>query len=844
MTGLVKFGDGSTVDIKGKGTVVFKCKNGEEKLLRDVYFIPMLRNDIVSLGQTDGNKVILEGEYLWVYDEIGRLLMRVRRSPNRLYKISLEESAPMCLLTKAEETTWLWHTTMGHVNFQVLTRMSKGKMAYGLPDLVQPKKTCEGCLMSKQARKPFPSQTDSHSKKPLELIHGDICGPISPPIPAGNRYFLLLVDDFTRKMWVYMLKEKNEAFESFKKFKGFVEKEVNGEIKAGIVRHFTAPYTPQQNGVVERRNRIVVAMTRSLLKGTKMPAYMWGEAVRQSVYLLNRLPTRALSDMTPYEAWRGKKPDLKHIRLFGCVAYMKVPQVHVKKLDDRSMTVVYLGKEPGTKASRLYDPVGGRLHVSRDVIYQEDKVWPWNEQGAQGGEVTFPSSYITVTTVDGENESTENITDSVDETNTPVHTEAYTPVHTPVSSQQSSFGNVSTDGENSSPTLSDASSEPRKFRLLDDIYNETEEVEIDEEMLMLSVEEPTSYSQAAKEKEWRDAMKTELNSIEKNKTWVLSDLPQGHKAIGMKWVYKIKKDMDGNVIKHKARLVARGYVQQQGIDYEEVFAPVTRMETVRLILALVAKYGWEVHHMDVKSTFLNREIQEEAPRAWYARLKKCLEGLGFEKCSYEHAVYTKREGHKFLIIGVYVDDLLITGSTVKNIQKFKEQMLLDFDMSDLGKLSYYLGIEVEQRRGIIELRQTGYAKRLLEKAGMLSCNPTRHPMEAKVQLSRDTTGKAVDSTMFKSLVGGLRYLAHTRPDISYVVGMVSRFMERPTVQHLNAVKQILRYISGTLEFGLTYAENSGNHMLCGYSDSDLGGNIDDRKSTGGMVFYLSESLIT
>ena len=218
--------------------------------------------------------------------------------------------------------------------------------------------------------------------------------------------------------------------------------------------------------------------------------------------------------------------------------------------------------------------------------------------------------------------------------------------------------------------------------------------------------------------------------------------------------------------------------------------------------------------------------------------------MGFDKCPYEHAVYTKREGNKFLIVGVYVDDLLITGSSIRNIQKFKDQMRSEFDMSDLGKLSYYLGIEVEQRRGSIELKQTGCAKRLLEKAGMLESNSTKYPMEPKIQLSKDATGKAVDSTLFKSLVEGLRYLVHTRPDISYAVGIVSRFMERPTVQHLNAVKRILCYVNGTLDHGLVYTKNSGSHLLSGYSDSDLGGDVDDRKSTSGMAFYLSESLIT
>lgn len=255
---------------------------------------------------------------------------------------------------------------------------------------------------------------------------------------------------------------------------------------------------------------------------------------------------------------------------------MKIPQVHLKKLDDRSKAVVYLGKEPGTKASRLYDPISGRIHISRDVIYQEDKFWPWEEQSKFGDEVNFPSSYITLNS------------DSLEVEGPVTEVEPATPTQSHTSTQPISS---TKDEDSSSSTTSDTSSEPRNFRLLSDIYNETEEIEIDDELLFLSVEEPTSYSEAAKEKEWREAMENELSSIEKNNTWVLTDLPHGHKAIGLKWVFKLKKDMNGDVIKHKARLVAKGYVQKQGIDFEEVFAPVTRMETVRLLLALSAKHG-------------------------------------------------------------------------------------------------------------------------------------------------------------------------------------------------------------------------------------------------------------
>lgn len=221
-------------------------------------------------------------------------------------------------------------------------------------------------------------------------------------------------------------------------------------------------------------------------------------------------------------------------------------------------------------------------------------------------------------------------------------------------------------------------------------------------------------------------MQQELMSIEQNQTWQLTDLPEGHKAIGLKWIYKIKKNVDGETVKCKARLVAKGYVQQQGIDFEEIFAPVTRTEIVRTILSLTAQQGWTAYHLDVKAAFLNGELLEEvyvvqpegykneqypekvyklrkalyglrqAPRAWNQRLDKYLESINFQRCPQEHGVYKKNTSKGILLIGVYVDDLIVTGSNLEEINKFKEQMQTEFSMNDLGKLSYYLGIEVNQ----------------------------------------------------------------------------------------------------------------------------------------------------
>lgn len=190
---------------KGKRINLVCMQTGEEKIFSDVPFIPTLRSNIISLGQMSeqGNKVVLQGEFLWVHDNNERLLMKVKRSHNRLYQILLEESQNTCLLTKSKEDSWLWHSRLGHVNFNAMSHMKKNNMVMGFPMLVQPKEECMGCLMAKQTRTPFQSQRNYGSGEALELVHDDLCGPISPSTPSRNRHFLLLVDDYSRMMWVY-----------------------------------------------------------------------------------------------------------------------------------------------------------------------------------------------------------------------------------------------------------------------------------------------------------------------------------------------------------------------------------------------------------------------------------------------------------------------------------------------------------------------------------------------------------------------------------------------------------------------------------------------------------------
>jgi hypothetical protein len=298
----------------------------------------------------------------------------------------------------------------------------------------------------------------------------------------------------------------------------------------------------------------------------------------------------------------------------------------------------------------------------------------------------------------------------------------------------------------------------------------------------------------------------------------------------------LKKDEKGEVIKHKARLVAKDYVHKLGVDFSEVFAPVARIESIRVLLAVAAQERWRVYHMDVKSAFFNGNLNEEvyvsqapgfvaarhenkvlklskalyglkqAPRAWNQKFDSSLKELMFIRHTSEQGMYTRGLGKSPVVVGVYVDDLIITGANPREVDEFKADMQRIFRMSDMGLLSFYLGIEVKQTSEAITVSHGCYARKLLEKVQLDDCNSCVVPMEVKLKLGKEENAPCVDQTRYQSLMGSLRYLVHTQLDICFAVGFLSRFMEDPRQTHLNAVKHLLQYIAGTWNFRIRYSK--------------------------------------
>lgn len=260
-------------------------------------------------------------------------------------------------------------------------------------------KVCEVCNIGKQHREAIPKKSQWRATEKLKLIHADLCGPISPISHSGKRYIFLLIDDFSHKSWICLLSEKNEAFDVFKTFKSLVEKEARtslcslrtdrgGEFTSnafnqfckehGIQRQLTASYTPQQNGVAERRNHTIMNMVRCLLTEKNMPRSFWPEAAKWTCHVLNRSITNAVKDMVPEECWSGIKPNVGYFRVFGCIGHVHVPDQRRIKLDSRSRKCVLLGVSEESKAYRLYDPISKAVVISRDVIFEEEEKWVWS----------------------------------------------------------------------------------------------------------------------------------------------------------------------------------------------------------------------------------------------------------------------------------------------------------------------------------------------------------------------------------------------------------------------------------------------------------------------------------
>ncbi|BBH09623.1 ADP glucose pyrophosphorylase large subunit 1 [Prunus dulcis] len=870
----VRIGDGGKLVAKGCGDILFLSKSGEQKRISDVLYVPDLNYNLLSVGQLlrKGHNIQFREDQCVIRDKYNSLITKVQMSGDNMFSLNIKYESFACLSALIKDSSWLWHLRYGHLSFNTLSLMGKQHMVRGLPTIQHQTQVCEACVLGKHQRNSFLTGYSWRASHPLELVHSDVCGPMNTTSTGGNRYFLTFIDDYSRKTWVYFLKYKSEVFDYFKVFKALAEKQSGCALKTlrsdqggefssnvfenflkenGIKHQFTARYTPQQNGVAERKNRTIMELARSMLKAKAMPNRFWAEAVACAVYLLNHASSNSVEGKTPQEAWSGLKPCISHLRIFGSIAYSHIPDETRRKLDDKSEKCILVGYSEKAKAYKLFNPLTNKIIVSRDVKFNEEDAWNWSEAKNQSPillDIGLENPDLTPPTTSSSQESSSqglsstSSSDSSEEEEISRGQRRSTRAHQPSTRYPSSDYVLITNGGTNFALFVDA--------------------------------DPIMFEEASKDEKWVKAMDQEIDSIKKNDTWELVDLPQGKKPIGVKWVYKTKLNAQGEVEKYKAHLVAKGYKQNYGIDYNEVFAPVARFDTIRMVLALAAQNCWKVFQMDVKSAFLQGFLEEEvyvvqppgyvqgneetkvcrlkkalyglkqAPRAWYSRIDAFFQEYGFHKCPYEHTLYTKKNSQgEILIVCLYVDDLIFTGSNAQMCDNFKMIMSQRFEMTDLGLLHFFLGIEVKQNENGIYISQKKYAKELLKRFRLENAKSIATPIEVGVKIGKNDGSTMVNQTLFRSLVGGLLYLTTTRPDLTYAVSFLSRFMESPKDVHWELGKRILRYVVGTINYGLHYYPVQ-NLNLTGYSDSDLGGDVDTCKSTSGYVFSIGSSAIS
>ena len=621
----------------------------------------------------------------------------------------------------------------------------------------------------------------------------------------------------------------------------------------------------------------------------------WKLAVDVAVHIYNRQPMRRLKWQCPQTLWNGTIPDISYFRVFGCKAFVHVPKEQRQgKLDKKAIEMIFVGYEPGSKGYRFWNPATRRIVVSRDVTFDEES-FPARKD-LVNPRTRAPEIFEPVDS-DSEDDDEEQfdlplplpVDTDIDSDNEEIKQEPAKPVGDappkpdPVPVPQPAYSRPKRDGAGRNP-----------WRNKDNVYGDEPPALIDGRtdsrgnqraelfMMIKALQEanhtvPNSHSEAKKSIKWElwhKAEGSEMESHKQNGTWVLVPRPKGRKVIKNRWVYARKHDG-----RYKARLVAKGFTQVWGEDYHETFSPVARFESLRYMFAHAALEDWEMDSMDVKTAFLNGDLDEEiymeqpegwvvpgkedwvcllkkaiyglkqASRQWNAKIHKSLLEIGFTR-TYSDAgvyVYSRESGDHTCIVILYVDDLLLMGDSKPFIEEVKRKLKLEYQMTDLGPVERFLGLQIrrERRKRQIFVDQAEYIQTVLERFQMHNSVPANTPLPAGAVLEKNVgTSSESFRTLYQSIIGSIMYaMLGTRPDIAFAVTRLSKFASNPSQQHLNYARYILKYLQGTKEYALCY-DGASNSGLIAYSDSDWAEDRDDRHSTSGFIFMMANCVVS
>ncbi|KAE8730408.1 BTB/POZ domain-containing protein NPY2 [Hibiscus syriacus] len=784
--GIVYTANNSPLDTLGIGSIRLRNQDGSIRTLTGVHYVPDLMRNLIFVGtlESKGLEVRAKDGIMRIISGALVIMKGIRKINNVYYFLGSTIVGTSTVIASTDEqeseTTRLWHMRLGHVGEKSLKLLIdqgllKGARACKLA-------FCEHCIKGKKTRVKF--GTAIHDTKGiLDYVHSDVWGPFKTTSLGGTHYYVTFVDDFSRRVWVYTMKTKDEVLGFFLKWKKMVETQTGRKIKRlrtdnggeykndpflkvceeeGIVRYFTIRSTPQQNGVAERMNRTLVEKVRCMLSNAGLGKEFWAEALVYACHLVNLLPSTTIGGKTPLEKWFGvSTTDYDSLHVFGFTAYYHVKE---SKLDPRAKKAIFMGITSGVKGYRLWCPETKKIIFSRDV--------------------TFDESTMLRNVTSEKLEQTDGTPKQVEFEGSRIYPASKeTDVDSPMVEEESDEEEIQTQEPPQQHELIALRKGKRTIRQparYADMVSFASPIAIDDV--------PATFNEAvqsSKHKKWRIAMNEEMQSLQKNQTWKLASLLKGKKAIGCKWVYA-KKDgfPDNNNICYKARLVAKGYAQTEGVDYNEVFSPVVKHSSIRILLALVAQLDLELVQMDVKTAFLHGDLDEE--------------------------IYmTQPDGFKVAE---------------------KEEMVCKLEKS-------LYGLKQSPRQWEFEMKDLGEAKKIL---GM---KISRDKKLGRLCLSHKEYLRKVP---YPSVVGSLMYaMVCTRPDISQAVGVVSRYMHDPGNEHWEVVKWILRYILNTVDVGLVFQQDKQDgQCVVGYCDSDYAGDLDKRRSTTGYVFTFTKAPVS
>ncbi|KAI3716898.1 hypothetical protein L1987_68116 [Smallanthus sonchifolius] len=749
---------------------------------------------------------------------------------------------------------------------------------------------CISCSKGKQHKSSHKPKTTNSIDSPLQLLHMDLFGPVSVTSLGRKSYCLVVTDDFSRFTWVFFLAKKDETPEILKTYLLQIENLFNLSVKTirsdhgtefknatldsfceskGISRQFSAPRTPQQNSVAERRNRTLIEAARTMIVDSKLPVTFWAEAVNTACFVQNRVLITKSCNKTPYEIMYKRKPVIDFFRKFGCVCTMLNTSDQLNKFEAKADECYFVGYSSNQRAFRVYHKKKRIVLESIDINWHEN-----NHTDAGDGpnwlfyvdsvfksfnlpdfsiESTHANPYFSVNNLRNLNDQGSSSSAQVE---IPVVANAESDMESSCSGATSE-----TVEDNSIPIVDVAPQSPAEDPINDiadppaeNLTNLEEVVEEDEiPQLRIHKIHPTNNIIGP------------LNN--------LVDLPRNKVSIGTRWVFRNKKDEGGTVIRNKDRLVVQGFYQEEGIDYEEVFAPVARLEAIRMFLAYAAYMDFTVHQMDVKSAFLYSKVQEEfyvkqppgfidpnfpdrvykldkalyglhqASRAWYETLSEHLLENGFTRGAIDQTLFKRKDEMDTIMVQIYVDDIIFGSTNPRLCIEFEEVMRSKFEMSSMGEMKFFLGLQVDQSESGILIHQEKYVKEILTKFKMADSHPVKTHVEVRHCLTPDVDGESVDQHIYRSMIGSLMYLTASRPDIMFAVCLCARFQANPKLSHLSAVKRILRYLKYNPKLGLWYPKTDLFDLVA-YSDSDYGGCNLDRKSTSGDCQFLGNRLVS